>query len=96
MNTKTMKICPKCGAIASYDPYFRAFICSKSNCGCTFRPLRSTNADRIRAMGDEEIAHFLSQLADCCVCKAEMGEGCSAGKKCEDFWLDWVKQEVEI
>ena len=95
MNTKTTEICPKCGAIASYDPYFHAFICSKSNCDY-FRRVKPTNADRIRAMTDEEIAYFLSQLADCCVCKAEMGEGCSAGKKCEDFWLDWVKQEVEI
>lgn len=96
MNNKTTEICPKCGAIASYDPYSHVFICSKSNCGCTFRPLRSTNADRIRAMNDEEIAHFLSQLADCCICKTEYGEGCSQGKKCEDFWLGWVKQEAEI
>mgnify|MGYP007133746318 FL=1 len=55
-----------------------------------------TNADYIRTMSDEELAHFISEIADCCVCKAEMGEGCSAGKKCEDFWLDWAKQEVEI
>ena len=58
--------------------------------------IKPTNADRIRAMTDEEIAHFLSQFADCCICKAEYGEGCSQGKKCEDFWLSWVKQEVEI
>ena len=95
MNTKTTEICPKCGAIASYDPYFHAFICSKSNCDY-LRRIKSTNADRIRVMTDEELAHFISEIADCCVCKAEMGKGCSAGKKCEDFWLDWVKQEVEI
>lgn len=95
MNTKTMKICPKCGAIAHYDPYFRAYTCSKSNCNY-WENVKPSNGDRIRSMSDEELAHFISEIADCCVCKAEMGEGCSAGKKCEDFWLDWVKQEVEI
>lgn len=57
--------------------------------------IKPSNGDHIRSMSDEELAHFISQLADCCVCTAEMGEGCFAGKKCEDFWLSWVKQEVK-
>ena len=47
-----------------------------------------TNADRIRAMSDEELLDVL-------------GYGCPMGNKkcraklCKDCWLDWLKDEVE-
>lgn len=52
---------------------------------------RMTNADRIRAMTDEELANFMEALPDAC---PPMRTLCS-GKNCNDCWLDWVKQEVK-
>lgn len=48
-----------------------------------------TNADKIRAMTDEEMAHYFSEQPDACPGRS----GCS-GKSCYDCWLDWLKQEV--
>lgn len=49
-----------------------------------------TNADRIRQMTDEELAHFMEGPTNAC---PPMGTLCS-GKNCHDCWLDWLKQEV--
>ena len=51
--------------------------------------LTQTNADRIRAMSDEELAKWCNDYNFNCPpveCK-ENG--------CEKCWLDWLKQEVE-
>ena len=60
-------ICPYCGKLIAYNSYFDVFYCSK--CGGFFKqatvmecndlnkPL--TNAQKIRAMSDEELAEFL-------------------------------------
>ena len=53
-----------------------------------------TNADRIRAMTDEELAKY--------ICKTQYREGdvcppthnCAVDKSCENCWLDWLKQEA--
>lgn len=58
-----------------------------------------TNADRIRAMAEEELAEFISSMASCSGCKAKMAEtsapckGLYAG--CKGNWLDWLRQELE-
>jgi hypothetical protein len=49
-----------------------------------------TNADRIRAMTDEKLAHFWETRPVSC---PPMETLCS-GKNCYDCWLDWLKQEV--
>lgn len=69
----------------------------KCRCFIPERPI--TNADRIRAMTDEELASFISVMSWCRECKAKsidpahpcMGlyEGCKGN------WLDWLKHEVE-
>ena len=41
-----------------------------------YKPI--TNADRIRAMTDEELAYFMANIEPCR----------------ESAWLDWLKQEV--
>ena len=50
-----------------------------------------SNADRIRAMDDEELAHVLSH---------EQDDGCPkrdlhCQDSCKNCWLDWLKQEVD-
>ena len=53
-----------------------------------------TNADRIRAMSDEELAGWLSGefSKDCDVCPDFIYAGnCPS---CSKKWLNWLKQEV--
>ena len=48
-----------------------------------------TNADRIRAMTDEELAIFLGDV-DCC-----NPNPCKPGMYCRICWLDWLRSPVE-
>lgn len=66
-------ICPKCGNVITHNSYFDAYYCTR--CGEFIRekpPM--TNAQRIRAMSDDELAEFLwdFNLAD--VSTVKMGE----------------------
>ena len=57
-----------------------------------------TNADRIRAMTDEELANLLHDHS-CSLCppnykcdgRVEVGR-----KKCKEYWLRWLKSPVEV
>ena len=56
-----------------------------------------TNADRIRAMTDEELASYITGVwysfeelpGMCDVCESHTVQ------KCSECWLDWLKQEVK-
>ena len=51
---------------------------------------QETNADRIRAMSDEELAEFLNGHNFCA-----HNFDCEKGKRpCKECNLDWLKQEV--
>ena len=57
---------------------------------------RMTNADRIRAMTDEELADWL-KYERISVCPPDTGHiHCNISDICADrkCWLDWLKQEV--
>lgn len=53
-----------------------------------------TNADKIRAMTDEQLSQFFDEnvgCGDCRIynfCTKKIGE-------CDKVWLEWLKQEVE-
>lgn len=51
-----------------------------------------TNADRIRAMSDEELAEKLATYIECDMCP---GWPVTCEEKCTKYWLDWLKQEAE-
>ena len=53
-----------------------------------------TNADRIRAMTDEELAEWLAKITDCGECKVSTSRCMVSEKSCACAWLDWLKQEV--
>ena len=53
-----------------------------------------TNADRIRAMTDEELARFIFHGCDGRKC-VEPGDNESIPHQCERCWLEWLQQEVE-
>lgn len=67
-----------------------------------FEPKPTTNADRIRAMTDEELAEYLAPCA-CPPIKFNKNTGdivCPVNKEpsasdCKSCWLDWLKEEVE-
>ena len=57
---------------------------------------RTTNADRIRAMSDEELAKMLTVLRggfSCLKCR-EIQEG-ECSMKCEERCLEWLQQPSE-
>lgn len=49
----------------------------------------ATNADRIRQMSDEELAHFMAR-----VCPP--GGKCNEDGNCFSCRLDWLKSPVEV
>ena len=56
-----------------------------------------TNADRIRQMSDEELAHlFDGWISDCdcnsVPCKGPCGKTFGS-KNCWEFWLEWLREE---
>lgn len=52
-----------------------------------------TNADRIRAKTDEELAEFLNDVNQCS-CSHAMEKSPCDGKDCP-CWLDWLRSPVE-
>jgi hypothetical protein len=63
------------------------------------KPKPITNADRIRAMTDEELAEFFPTTASEFSCPpSSTNESCrNVGgwfKGCPKCWLDWLKKEV--
>lgn len=55
------------------------------------KPKPQTNADRFRAMTDEEMAEYLSDN-----CSEHMTiEFCQKHANCYECWLDWLKQEAK-
>ena len=61
-----------------------------------FHKIVKTNADRIRAMTDEELAEWVSSIADCiCIANQLNWHNCGADEEtCAKAWLDWLGQEV--
>lgn len=54
---------------------------------CNWKPQPMTNADRIRAMTNEELAKWYCENVDCAVCKAAIGY-CNG----ENSVLNWLQQ----
>lgn len=60
-----------------------------------------TNADRIRAMTDEELAEWISKHMYCAECMFFNDDNGTCnydkryGKGCNGAMLDWLKQEVQ-
>lgn len=68
-------------------------VCSDCLCGTHFKPRIKTNADRIRAMTDKELAEWLSDMHDDVTCPD--GGAIDCNPSCKRCWLDWLKEEAE-
>lgn len=76
-----------------YDLRRKRGKCPKAKCLRVF-----TNADRIRAMSDEELAYFISEIADTCERNTECNQHCYGCDEsyCEyDRCLNWLRQPAE-
>ena len=58
---------------------------------CPYRTEPHTNADRIRAMSDEELAKLLDYELGC----PATGDCANMSKDCKACWLDWLQQPAE-
>lgn len=55
---------------------------------------KQSNADRIRAMSDEELAKYFSSIAECDHCQNELDRECCVNEDtCINRWLEWLKSE---
>ena len=59
---------------------------------CPYRTEPITNADRIRAMSDEELA---KQFAHTSICDQKYHECMKVGEDCLECLLEWLKQLAE-
>ena len=91
--------CRKCSnnPFAEQPPVVRTYTISSTD--AVLITGRKTNADRIRAMSDEELAKLIAENIDCCVCKSihHAEDDCCptvSSKACPDMWLDWLRHEV--
>lgn len=59
-------------------------------------PENPTNADRIRAMSDEELAKFIPDWSYTNACKCDEQPFVDCNNECEKCVLEWLKQPVEV
>lgn len=64
----------------------------KSKCD-SWKSSKQTNADRIRAMSDEEVAEFFANMAVCDTCPL-FGKMKPCPFGCKATWERWLKQEA--
>lgn len=63
-----------------------------------FRPVKPekkqmTNADKIRAMNDDELADLINREISYC---APTGDCEKTSNDCKACWLDWLQQPAEV
>ena len=66
-------------------------ICPLTNMATPITEYRMTNADRIRAMSDEELSKIMEHELGCPV----TGDCAKMSKDCKACWLDWLQQPAE-
>ena len=57
-----------------------------------YKPKPMTNADRLRAMSDEELAKYFGEVKTWGGCPNHGARNCT--ENCADCWLDWLRQEA--
>ena len=89
-------ICEKCQSSSTcqlYQVSQRDSLSPIKSC-YQFKKRKPTNADRIRAMSDEELANMWCTYVDCGECPKRIG--CSMNyQDCLRLALEWLKQEAE-
>lgn len=80
---KPVTLCDHCHMRARCLLNYDGVLCRKN------RSVEPTNADRIRAMSDEELADFFDSIVQ------DWHQGTAQiGNRIIDSWLDWLKEEA--
>lgn len=101
-----MKGCKNCPAYAKCTAIYRGSACDalRSTYGIDGDPEIITNADRIRAMSDEELANIFLRADFCKCCEHEKDGVCNyicaypnipLYEGCKQAALKWMKQPAE-
>jgi len=94
-----IKCCPTC----NLDGH-TCDVCHHCGCDCPEWVLKiQTNADRIRAMSDEELAEFMAERYSNEVFMRLIDEGCTITESARCalkrdlyvVWLEWLKEEAD-
>lgn len=88
-----MKRCTGRNCIMQYDKVDPATCQAVSYCPHATPP--RSNADRIRAMSDEELAKHLWNIRNAERCVISDQKRCIMFDDCIACWLDWLKQEAK-
>ena len=87
--------CKDCVARCVHAGKDREFICGNGvSCKVTKKPI-ATNADKIRAMSDEELAKYLSNPCECAVDPERDGYRECGNDLCVKYLLEWLQQPAE-
>ena len=62
---------------------------------CQQEKPKPSNADRIRAMTDEELAHWIVEMKITGCPEDQFSTMWCDDMSCVDCWLDWLKQECD-
>ena len=87
--------CKDCVARCVHAGKDREFICGNGvSCKVTKKPI-ATNADKIRAMSNEELAKYLSNPCNCAVDPERDGFRECGNDLCVKYLLEWLQQPAE-
>ena len=87
--------CKDCVARCVHAGKDREFICGNGvSCKVTKKPI-ATNADKIRAMSNEELAKYLSNPCECTVDPERDGYRECGNDLCIKYLLEWLQQPAE-
>ena len=100
-----MKGCKGCPAYAKCTVTYRGSACAalRGTYGIDSDPEIVTNADRIRAMSDEELASEMNQRSISTICDIVCQGDCKAiatlnktcGEVCKEIIMKWLQQPAE-
>lgn len=87
-----LKPCPFCGKETDKFIMFRGDIVGCRYCGIS---KKQTNADRIRAMTDEELSEFISGVEAEAIRRTGLFITVGDIQRGKECWLEWLRGEVE-
>ena len=80
--------CINCNSYFNFDELYKQKIAE------VIKPKPQTNADRIRAMSDEELANTLPCIVQDEICKPICDVDNWEPESCCECWLDWLRREA--
>ena len=84
-----------CWECINFDEcHYSGFLTGRLTSCPDYKQKPKTNADRLRAMTDEELCDFLSQYKFCDICE-EGCDNCTYHGDCDKRLLDWLQQPAE-